>query len=675
MALTLRALAFMGEEINVQVAQVVANAVANAITPCLDVVADQQEGITQALQEVTGASSAVSKLVEETRGELGALAAQVKEMKSAVEVANARPADAVPQGPHSYAAAAVPAMTAEQADILARGARMRRQILVDKVSDSAIDSLAGLDEMLLKAKANLAPEHMEAKMEGTVFVGTRRLPNGGVVFDCKDESTACWLKSVPIMAQFIAALGSSCVYRPRRIEMVAEMVSVDTSISDAGTWRAVEKDSGLSDGDIIGARWIKAPDHRTPVNSTPADTPPSTPSSLTPSPPSSDDQLPTFEQPQAISILHTPSITTTTFHTTTPDYDSDEMPMEAWDGDTDKLSAQDFLRGFHRDVKVSTSSADKAKAFKNYLVANSDTDDWYKTLPAATKVNMDLIDIAIEAQYPAEAMVQQSPAEYTTDLLRLKLTMEELGTKVTIADRQVWAHHAWCAKMMCLALKANVSTTTTYIEQVHVELLGPLRKNIGKMFANWAAFIKAIHNVNTAKLVLDMKEWHEEKAQRDTVTKMLMRVPPVQASPTAGIRAQPPTRDSDRRCSSPRNLFTAPRAQQQPQAPHAPYQAQARAPPAIQPPLEGDQHRILVEAMARIIHHPDTDAGRLAHGANYMRGCDALQDQCVSAREQRWRRIAAQALKEAPVGVRAVGFGSWDVDDFGRPFGGDEDRF
>ncbi|KAJ7710889.1 hypothetical protein B0H17DRAFT_1123973 [Mycena rosella] len=477
---------------------------------------------------------------------------------------------------------------------------------------------------------------------------------------------------------------------------------------------------------------------RTPANSTPADTPPSTPSSLTPSPPSSDDQLPTFEEPLANSILHAPSVTTTTFHTTTPDYDSDEMPMDAWDGDTDKLSAQDFLRGFHRNVKVSTSSTDKAKAFKNYLVANSDADDWYKTLPAATKADMDLIDIVIEVQYPAEATVQQSLAEYATDLLRLKLTMEELGTKVIVADREVWAHHAWCAKMMRLALKANVSTTTTYIEQVCVELPGPLRKKIGKMYANWAAFIKAIRNVDTAELMLDMKEWREEKAQRDAVTKMLTRVPSVQASPTAGIRAQltnarlGPTVQQPARWTAlvargnefqttgggQGNLFAAPCAQQQPQALRIPYQAQARAPPAIQPPLEGDQRHILVEAMARIIHHPDTDAGRLAHAdqqqewwsmhrnvemsvntpyplrpghapansgecfrcglmghTNYMHGGDASQDQCVSAREQKWRRIAAQALKEAPVGVRVVGFGSRDVDGFGWPFGGDEDRF
>ncbi|KAF8182185.1 hypothetical protein K438DRAFT_1975723 [Mycena galopus ATCC 62051] len=94
------------------------------------------------------------------------------------------------------------------------------------------------------------------------------------------------------------------------------------------------------------------------------------------------------------------------------------MPMDAWDGDTDKMSVQDFLRAFYRDIKVSTSNADKAKAFKNYLAANSDADDWFQALPAATKLNMDLIDIAIEAQYLAEPTVEPTAAEFETDARR-----------------------------------------------------------------------------------------------------------------------------------------------------------------------------------------------------------------------------------------------------------------
>ncbi|KAJ7206013.1 hypothetical protein GGX14DRAFT_367669 [Mycena pura] len=372
------------------------------------------------------------------------------------------------------------------------------------------------------------------------------------------------------------------------------------------------------------------------------------------------------------------------------------------------MSAQDFLRAFHRDVKVSTSSADKAKAFKNYLAANSDADDWFQALPVATKLDMDLIDMAIEAQYPAEPKVQPTAAEFATELLRCKLTKEELGTKVKVADREVWAHHAWGTKMQRLALKAGVSTTTTYIEQVRVELPGPLRTKIEKTYANWPAFIKAVRDVDTVELELDMKE---EKERREEFAKMRQAL---HASPTAGIRAQlnnarlgPPAQVPARwptpvpganpfqggRGGGQGNLFGAPRAPQQ-------------------------QRRILVEAIARVVHHPDTETGRRAHAdqqqewyrthgnvemsvntpyplrpgrapvnsgecfrcgimghTNYQRRCEATIEQCVSVREQQWRRIAAQALKETPAAVRTVGYSQWDVDDYGRPFGDDTTRF
>jgi hypothetical protein len=151
------------------------------------------------------------------------------------------------------------AMTAEQAGILVRGIRMRCQILVDRADNAVADSLSTLSELELKEKANLALTIMEAKMEGAAFVGARKLPNGGVVFDCRDEKTAMWLKSGEVMAQFIAALGGTCVYRPRRTEL---MVPVEARIEDAGLWHAVEGDGGYRDGAIVGARWVKAPARR-----------------------------------------------------------------------------------------------------------------------------------------------------------------------------------------------------------------------------------------------------------------------------------------------------------------------------------------------------------------------------------------------------------------------------
>ncbi|KAJ7924089.1 hypothetical protein B0H13DRAFT_1602028, partial [Mycena leptocephala] len=102
---------------------------------------------------------------------------------------------------------------------------------------------------------------MEAKLEGAAFAGARKLANGGVVFDCRDEKTAQWIKESEHMRQFISALGGTCVFRPRRQELLVERVDVETRVEDAGTWRVVEKESGLGEGEIAGARWLK-PQHQ-----------------------------------------------------------------------------------------------------------------------------------------------------------------------------------------------------------------------------------------------------------------------------------------------------------------------------------------------------------------------------------------------------------------------------
>ncbi|KAJ7115617.1 hypothetical protein C8R43DRAFT_1038617 [Mycena crocata] len=419
------------------------------------------------------------------------------------------------------------------------------------------------------------------------------------------------------------------------------------------------------------------------------------------------------------------------------------MAIDAWDGDTDKMSAQDFLRAFHREVRAIATKAGKAEAFKNYLIAGSDIDDWFKALPQATRDDMDLIDIAIEAQYPTEVAVQPTQAEYATILLKTKLTMEELGTKIKVVDRELWTHHNWGSKMLRLAAKAGVSKTTTYIEQVRIDLPRQLRTKIGKVHADWPAFIKAVRDVDMVELELEMKEWKDDKEKREKLEKMLERQSTLQASPTAGIRAQM----TSARISMPQaqgrwpvpapgvnpfqgtgsggqgNLFAAPRAPYQAPAPRAQQQqAPQRVPyqrpsPTVQPPLEGEPRRLFLEAITRLPHHPDTPEGRRAHGdqqqeayrlygnaeitvntpyplrpgraplnsgecyrcgfvghTNYMRRCEAPMEQCLNPREQQWRRVVSQALREVPTAVRAV-FASWDTDDYGRPFGADESRF
>ncbi|KAJ7718533.1 hypothetical protein B0H16DRAFT_1337385, partial [Mycena metata] len=102
---------------------------------------------------------------------------------------------------------------------------------------------------------------MTEKLEGAVFVGARKLSNGGVVFDCLNESTAVWVRGAETMKEFIAALGGTCVFKPRTIDVMVEMLPVELSIDSEGVLRLIETESGLTTGVIRGARWMK-PLHR-----------------------------------------------------------------------------------------------------------------------------------------------------------------------------------------------------------------------------------------------------------------------------------------------------------------------------------------------------------------------------------------------------------------------------
>ncbi|KAJ7756911.1 hypothetical protein B0H14DRAFT_3511979 [Mycena olivaceomarginata] len=151
LANALRALAYMGEKIDTDYVRAVSHATAEAvsetISPILDAAVKNQGTMREAVGGLVSTCSIVSVSVEETKTEVRALVAQLGVLKAAVETASAAStaaaaeavtvARATPTGPRSYAAAmAAPAMTAEQAALLARNAWRRRQILVDKPADA-----------------------------------------------------------------------------------------------------------------------------------------------------------------------------------------------------------------------------------------------------------------------------------------------------------------------------------------------------------------------------------------------------------------------------------------------------------------------------------------------------------------------------------------------------------
>ncbi|KAJ7653539.1 hypothetical protein DFH06DRAFT_1330252 [Mycena polygramma] len=96
---TLRALAYLGEEIDDAVAQEVADmtaqAVSEAISPLVEDLVTSHRDLRKSVQGIAGECSSVLEAVEESRGEVRALEAQLKEMKEAAGAASVATAAAV----------------------------------------------------------------------------------------------------------------------------------------------------------------------------------------------------------------------------------------------------------------------------------------------------------------------------------------------------------------------------------------------------------------------------------------------------------------------------------------------------------------------------------------------------------------------------------------------------
>ncbi|KAJ7029320.1 hypothetical protein C8F04DRAFT_1187736 [Mycena alexandri] len=244
MAGTIRALAFMAETID----SVVADEVADVVGPIVNSVVDSQENlhgeVLGLVRQVSDLQAAVEEKNRETAGEVQALRVQLAVMQTRMDEASAgakedaqkmaawvatqlgelrnvvteagaaavtvadgakavaaavsevqAAAKTAPAGTRSFAATAATGMPV-QAGVLARAARMRRQILIDKGSETTASSMSTLSEVELKVKANLALTLMTEKLEGAAFVGARKLDNGGVVFDCLNEKTATWPRAL-----------------------------------------------------------------------------------------------------------------------------------------------------------------------------------------------------------------------------------------------------------------------------------------------------------------------------------------------------------------------------------------------------------------------------------------------------------------------------------------------
>jgi hypothetical protein len=163
----------------------------------------------------------------------------------------------------SYAAALKGNVPISHPNNLAKAKARAKQILIDTDPQGEQDTLGELTERELVAKANEAVDNLEEDhdLASIVFIGAKKLANGGIVFDLDTEEAARWIQANK--NAFTSKFSGTATVKDRALTVIVEYVPLSHSPEALAEMRKIERDSKLPIGSLLATRWIKPIQRRT----------------------------------------------------------------------------------------------------------------------------------------------------------------------------------------------------------------------------------------------------------------------------------------------------------------------------------------------------------------------------------------------------------------------------
>jgi hypothetical protein len=202
---------------------------------------------------------------------------------------------------------------------------------------------------------------------------------------------------------------------------------------------------------------------------------------------------------------------------------------------------------------MGTASDDVKKLqFPNFLEPDSVADDWFEDLKQDSKKDWAAIEASFNKRWPRKKAVKKTTEEYEQEITNLRLKMDDMGKKETVAGREVYSHVAWADDMAVIVRGAKLETTTTLIGHVRKELPKLLREKVGTGHADWEAFLQAVRDVDTDHIRDGVDIWRKEEDSKkkeqearkkeledqETLRRRIQQLEKLSASPTAPLRQQ-----------------------------------------------------------------------------------------------------------------------------------------
>ena len=170
--------------------------------------------------------------------------------------------------PRSYSEALRTSMPVSHINTLTRAKMRSRQILINKDPSANIDVFSSLNEQELVMKANIAAAKIEAagRPGNKIFIGVKKLANGGIVFDLATNEINEWIQTNK--KEFINKFSTAAIMKDHTVSIIVEYIPTNHTPDALAELRRIKRNSQLPANTLASTRWVKLLQRRSPGQTT-----------------------------------------------------------------------------------------------------------------------------------------------------------------------------------------------------------------------------------------------------------------------------------------------------------------------------------------------------------------------------------------------------------------------
>jgi hypothetical protein len=145
--------------------------------------------------------------------------------------------------------------------ILACSEAQAHQIMIDRRSVFASNTLKDLMEVQLVTKVTLAIELMVKTgldaPKNIAVLSARKLPHGGILYEFKSTTSTAWISSPANQRAFLDHFGPKVIVKNCLYHLIVENVPISFDPLSTIALSEIERKSGLTNNSITRAKYIK----------------------------------------------------------------------------------------------------------------------------------------------------------------------------------------------------------------------------------------------------------------------------------------------------------------------------------------------------------------------------------------------------------------------------------